>query len=103
MGDIELDYIFCRCFYLAGSIVGSDKTHEGKLEIPNLSEENESQDLIINVTANTSKDEAYEVKEFMRKVGTSKIQDQLGLYMEQLKKGLFISFAAIQYFIISSW
>ncbi|KAK2149519.1 hypothetical protein LSH36_448g01021 [Paralvinella palmiformis] len=69
-----------------GKIVGTDKVHNGKIEIPNLSEENNPQDIAVNVTANTDKDDAYKLKEFIRLHGTNIIQDMLGKYVIDLKE-----------------
>lgn len=68
-----------------GIIRGCDSYHKGKLEIPNLSEENEPSDLDVSVSANTDKEEAYRLKEFMRTVGAEKIRDQLAKYIAELK------------------
>ena len=64
---------------------GADSYHKGKLEIPNLSEENDASDLDVSVSANTDQEEAYRLKEFMRTYGGDKIREQLGKYMADLK------------------
>ena len=42
----------------------------------------------MSVTVTSDKDEAYKVKEFMRKVGQDKIRDQLAVYIKQLTEGI---------------
>ena len=42
----------------------------------------------VNVTITDKSDEAYKLKEIMRKKGTEKIREQLGKYMEDLKQGM---------------
>lgn len=61
------------------------KSYKGKFVIPNLSEENEPKDIDVNVTADKNCDEAYKLKEILRKNGTQLIQARLGKYIEDLK------------------
>ena len=85
--NMVLKVIVVSCL---GKIIGSDKTHNGKIEIPNLSEENKPQDIVVNVTANTDKEDAYKLKEFVRTHGTKIIQDVLGKYIHDLKEGMSV-------------
>jgi len=61
------------------------KAYKGKFVIPNLSEENEPKDIDVSVTADKNCDEAYKLKEILRKHGTTLIQDKLAQYIQDLK------------------
>lgn len=67
---------------LAG--VTLEKPAEGKVTIPNLSEENDLSDLEITVTIDESNDHTEKLKSFMYKVGRNKIREQLGVYLTDL-------------------
>lgn len=56
----------------------------GKIVIPNLSEENSEDDLDITVTVDESDDKSETLKQFMYKVGRTKIREQLGKYIKSL-------------------
>ena len=43
--------------------------------------------LQFNVTTSSDKDEAYKVKEFLRKSGLKRVQEQMDTYIKHLKEG----------------
>ena len=45
--------------------------------------------LQVNVTITSTKNEAYTLKDFMRKKGQDKIREQLSVYIKELKEGKF--------------
>lgn len=57
----------------------------GKISIPNLSEENDLDEIDITVTVDESNEKTEVVKQFMYNVGRSKIREQIGKYMTSLK------------------
>ncbi|CAN8031256.1 hypothetical protein HPB47_020622 [Ixodes persulcatus] len=69
-----------------GETDDSDETVEGKVEIPNLSEEHDPTDVDITVTVTTKGDAAERLKELMRTKGEKLIRDQLETYISSLKK-----------------
>ena len=80
------------CFYdfqvkakWKGSLNGSDITYNGQLEIPNLSEENDADEVDVNVFFGKDQRECQELKEMMRIKGTKEIQDKLQSYITCLK------------------
>ncbi|EDW63750.1 activator of 90 kDa heat shock protein ATPase homolog 1 [Drosophila virilis] len=64
----------------------SNLSHKGKLTIPNLSEENDLEDVEITVTIDESNDESETLKQFMYNVGRERIRNQLGVYIKELKE-----------------
>lgn len=70
-----------------GEVLSTGKVHKGKIEIPNLSEENEPQDIDVSVTVTDEKEDGFKIKEFMRKEGGDRIRDQLAVYIKDLKSG----------------
>ncbi|XP_064600359.1 activator of 90 kDa heat shock protein ATPase homolog 1-like [Liolophura sinensis] len=62
------------------------KKVKGKLEILNLSEEHDPEHVDIEVTTDKNTDEAYKVKEVMRKCGTDVIRKQLKQYVKELRE-----------------
>lgn len=64
----------------------STLSHKGKLTIPNLSEENDLEDVEITVTIDESNDESETLKQFMYNVGRDRIRQQLGTYIKELKE-----------------
>ena len=70
----------------SGKLKSGDKKHKGKFNIPNLSEENDPDEIDIEFTCNSQTDESYKVKEFLRKQGTKEIQDKLAKYINDLKE-----------------
>lgn len=79
-----------------GSLKDSDnKTkYKGKIDVPNLSEENEAHELNVNVSCTGESDDAHKVKEEMRLKGGDLIKERLGQYITDLKqeysKGLIL-------------
>lgn len=67
---------------------------EGKVTIPNLSEENDLDDIDITITVNSSNSDSERLKEFMYINARGKIRDLLGVYIKDLKeefaKGLIL-------------
>lgn len=57
----------------------------GKATIPNLSEENDLDEIDITVTVDESNDKSEIVKQFMYTIGRTKIREQIGKYMSSLK------------------
>ena len=71
--------------------------HKGELLIPNLSEEHSVTDVDINISLkDNAKSAAFELKEYFRKCGFSKIRSQLQIYIDDLRQSkfciLFITF-----------
>ena len=60
--------------------------YSGKIYIPNLSEENELEDIEITVTIDKSNDESEKLKEFMYNVGRNEIRNMLGIYITEFKE-----------------
>lgn len=70
-----------------GHLVKPESTvYAGKISIPNLSEENELDDIEITITIDKSNDESEKLKEFMYNIGRIKIRNMLGVYVTQLKE-----------------
>ena len=65
----------------SGFLPGQDKSIEGKVDIPNLSEENELKDISITITVENSDDDSDKLKRFMIDTGTSIIREQVGVYL----------------------
>lgn len=70
----------------SGKLKSGDKKHKGKFNIPNLSEENDADEIDVEFSCNTQTDESYKVKEFLRKKGTKEIQNKLAKYIADLKQ-----------------
>ncbi|XP_030376880.1 activator of 90 kDa heat shock protein ATPase homolog 1 [Scaptodrosophila lebanonensis] len=71
----------------SGCLLKNSKlSHKGKLTIPNLSEENDLDDVEITVTIDESNDESETLKQFMYNVGRDSIRKQLGVYIKELKE-----------------
>lgn len=77
-----------------GKLAGGNGEINGEVEIPNLSEENEIDEVDITVTIKTGGEEAQRVKAFMHNVGRDEIRKQLAEYIRSLKeefsKGLIL-------------
>lgn len=58
---------------------------DGKITIPNLSEENDLDEIDITVTVDESSEKSEVLKQFMYTVGRPKIREQIGKYMSSLK------------------
>jgi activator of HSP90 ATPase len=69
-----------------GKLVGSDTEIKGTLEIPNLGDENDSDEVDVNVSTEDSTDEAYTVKEVMRISGSDVIRKALEQYDKELRQ-----------------
>ncbi|XP_050406800.2 activator of 90 kDa heat shock protein ATPase homolog 1 isoform X2 [Patella vulgata] len=70
----------------SGFIDETETTYKGEFEIPNLSEENDPDEIEIRVTCDNTSDEAYKVKEIMRRTGTPIIQAQIAKYIKDLRE-----------------
>ncbi|XP_070495439.1 activator of 90 kDa heat shock protein ATPase homolog 1 [Chironomus tepperi] len=70
-----------------GTILNDEQKEKvkGKITIPNLSEENEIDEIDITVTVDESNDKSEILKQFMYKVGRDKIREQLDKYIKCLK------------------
>nr|CAG4641866.1 EOG090X09QT [Eurycercus lamellatus] len=69
-----------------GTLTGSTKGVEGSIVIPNLSDENDAEEVDVNVTISTSGPEADTLKDLMRHLGTKLIREQLAKYIKSLKE-----------------
>lgn len=69
----------------SGKLKDGDKKIKGKFEIPNLSEENDADEIDFNVTVSKDSDEAYKLKEFLRKTGLGVIRQKMSEYLNDLK------------------
>lgn len=78
----------------SGYLPGQEKPCEGKINVPNLSEENDLDDVQIEITTSESTDESHKLKQFMYNVGRDHIRKQLGVYLKELReefsKGLIL-------------
>lgn len=63
----------------------SDTKINGKITIPNLSEENDLDEIDLTVTVEESNDKSEIVKQFMYTLGRTKIREQIGKYINSLK------------------
>lgn len=64
----------------------SEKAIEGKVNIPNLSEENEISEVDIEITLNDSTDEGEAIKHFLHTQGKDVIREKLRKYVSSLKE-----------------
>lgn len=84
--DIKLKWV--------GNLAGCKDPVKGEVHIPNLSEENDVDEVDISVKIEGSSEQAQRVKTFMHNVGRDKIRTQLGEYIRSLKeefsKGLIL-------------
>lgn len=71
-----------------------DEDVTGKVEVPNLSEENDMDEVELTVSIDSSNNASEKLKVFMYNVGRDKIRKQLGTYVKQLRqdfaKGLIL-------------
>lgn len=78
----------------SGFLPGSKDAHTGKVTIPNLSEENDLDDIELTITIDESNDDSEKLKLFMYNTGRGVIREQLGKYVKELKeeysKGLIL-------------
>ncbi|KAK3093090.1 hypothetical protein FSP39_010967 [Pinctada imbricata] len=70
----------------SGKLKSGTKKHKGKFEIPNLSEENDPDEIDFSVTVDKENDESYKVKEVLRKKGTQLVQEKMAQYIRELKE-----------------
>lgn len=70
----------------AGKVTGTDKAIEGTVVIPNLSDENEADELDINITTSSTGPDADALKDMMRSLGAKLIKEQLAKYIKSLKE-----------------
>lgn len=77
-----------------GEVKDGYETWKGKATIPNLSEENDLDEVEITITTEESGDESECLKQFMYNIGRSQIREQLGVYLRELReefsKGLIL-------------
>lgn len=77
-----------------GSLDEGEPTYKGKVTIPNLSEENDLDDIDIIISIDESSEESERLKQFMYNVGRSQIRSQIGVYLRELReefsKGLIL-------------
>uniref|UniRef100_A0A6M2DLS5 Putative activator of 90 kDa heat shock protein atpase log 1 n=1 Tax=Xenopsylla cheopis TaxID=163159 RepID=A0A6M2DLS5_XENCH len=66
--------------------VNSGDNVEGKVKIPNLSEENDVSEIDISVSTKSTGDDAHKLKSLMHNVGREEIRKKLGLYVSSLKE-----------------
>lgn len=70
-----------------GCLPDQVKASTGEITIPNLSEENDLDDIEITITIDDlNSDEGTKLKQFMYNVGRSHIRKQLGVYLKELRE-----------------
>ncbi|CAG9857077.1 unnamed protein product [Phyllotreta striolata] len=65
---------------------GTDRTFTGKINVPNLSEENDASDLDIQITIKDEDEEGTKLKRIMLKTGKEFVRSQLVKYISGLKE-----------------
>lgn len=77
-----------------GCLADGEPTYKGKVTIPNLSEENDLDDIDITISIDESSEESERLKQFMYSIGRSQIRAQIGVYLRELReefsKGLIL-------------
>lgn len=77
-----------------GYMPGQEKPSDGTITIPNLSEENDLDEIEITIATNESNDYSDKLKKFMYNIGRDVIRKQLGVYLQELReefsKGLIL-------------
>ncbi|VDL66674.1 unnamed protein product [Nippostrongylus brasiliensis] len=77
-----------------GRVSGSELEYKGTLEIPNLSDENDSSEIDVNVSLDTKGPHEAAIREILNRLGTEKIRAALDVYIRELKeefsKGLIL-------------
>lgn len=77
-----------------GSLDEGEPTYKGKATIPNLSEENDLDDIDITISIDESSEESERLKQFMYNIGRAQIRSQIGVYLRELReefsKGLIL-------------
>ncbi|XP_070576480.1 activator of 90 kDa heat shock protein ATPase homolog 1-like [Ptychodera flava] len=76
--DIKLEW--------KGTLTDCDTELTGNVEIPNLSDENDVDDLTFNVTVKKDTEESRILKEIMRKMGVDVLKKQCGMYIKSLRE-----------------
>ncbi|XP_014251204.1 activator of 90 kDa heat shock protein ATPase homolog 1 [Cimex lectularius] len=69
-----------------GRLKGGTKECEGKIQIPNLSEENDISEVEVTFTLKESSDEGDVLKEFLRHQGQEVVREKLKAYVASLKE-----------------
>lgn len=69
----------------SGTLSGSENILKGKVEIPNFSEEHTPSEVDVLVTTKSNSDEAYKLKDIMRKHGAQIIREKLSQYINDLR------------------
>lgn len=77
-----------------GELDDGAKSFGGDVTIPNLSEENDLDEVQINIGLEESNDESERLRKFMYNIGRDRLRKQLGLYLKELReefsKGLIL-------------
>lgn len=66
------------------------KEYEGEIEIPNLSEENDMDDVDVIVTAKKSSRDATKLKELTHRVAPKIVREQLSNYLKTMREGMYV-------------
>uniref|UniRef100_A0A1B0CUN5 Putative activator of 90 kDa heat shock protein atpase log 1 mori n=1 Tax=Lutzomyia longipalpis TaxID=7200 RepID=A0A1B0CUN5_LUTLO len=69
-----------------GQLPGQETPSTGTITIPNLSEENDLDDIDVSVTVEENDAQAEQLKQFMYSVGREKIRELLGVYIRELRE-----------------
>lgn len=69
-----------------GHFVGEKTDTKGTITIPNLSEENDIDDIDVEITIDESNEKSENIKTFMYNVGRDKIREQLNIYIKELRQ-----------------
>ena len=83
-------YDFDLVFKWSGKVTGNDKSITGQINIPNLSDENDIDEIDVNVTVTqddykAEPEIAQKLKDMIRKVGIKPIRDRCEKYVAMLK------------------
>uniref|UniRef100_T1IX34 Activator of Hsp90 ATPase AHSA1-like N-terminal domain-containing protein n=1 Tax=Strigamia maritima TaxID=126957 RepID=T1IX34_STRMM len=81
ISKMEGDYVS-----IAGKVNGINEEFEGKIEIPNLSDENNVDEIDVAVSVKDGNDKALALKELLRITGARLIRNKLGLYINALRE-----------------
>ncbi|CAD6196421.1 unnamed protein product [Caenorhabditis auriculariae] len=75
-------------------VTGTDTEYKGKIEVPNLSDENSASELDVSSTLETKGPHEAQIRNVLKKKGTEVVQEALGAYIRELKeefsKGLIL-------------
>ncbi|CEF70377.1 Activator of 90 kDa heat shock protein ATPase homolog 1 [Strongyloides ratti] len=87
-------------------VAGFESEYKGCIEIPNLSDENDADEIDVQTTIETRGPHEAEIRSIMSREGTKLIQDQCGKYIKNLKeefsKGLILPTNSVKPQVISS-